>query len=377
MRVLHISADVQVGGTESFLITLARNHDIDQTANHDFAFTAEGPAFDTIRNTSAQVHYLGAPSFRRPKTLHLTRRRLNEVCKQYKYDVAVFHQYPYLVAAFADVLWRRGVKTVRYFHNETHPASRIERLVRLIYTRLLDLSVFNSQFLLGCMPNANARGTVLYCPVDRQIDLPEAKRKAIRTQFATASEDPVVIQVCRMDERKGHARLLRAMATLKSLHWTCWIVGGPQDVRGPKTKAQIFYFESLKVLAVELGIAERVRFLGTRTDVPELLAAADIFCHPNTYPPEPFGIAFVEALQAGLPVVTSAMGGAIEIVTEKCGFLLPPEDDAALSRTLQTLLTEDRLRREMSVAARARGEEFEAKVRIPLLNTALKAALTR
>jgi glycosyltransferase involved in cell wall biosynthesis len=376
MRVLHISADVQVGGTESFLITLARNRGIDQTATHDFAFTAEGPVLDSIRHVSAQVHYLGAPSFRRPQTLHLARRRLNEVCKEYKYDVAVCHQYPYLVAAFADVLWRHEVKVARYFHNETHPTSRIEKLVRLIYTRFLDLSVFNSQFLLGCMPDANARVTVLYCPVERQIDLPETKRNEIRAQFATAAEDLVVIQVCRMEERKGHARLLRALATLKSLRWTCWIVGGPQNVRGPKTQMQISYFESLKALAKELGIAVRVQFLGTRTDVPELLASADIFCHPNTYPPEPFGIAFVEALQAGLPIVTSAMGGAAEILSENCGFLVPPEDDAGLSHALQTLLTENCLRSEMSVAARVRGEEFKASVRIPLLNAALKAALS-
>src|SRR5262249_2179395 len=148
MRVLHISADVQVGGTESFLITLARNHTIDQTATHDFAFTAEGPALERIRNTTAQIHYLVAPSFRHPKALHLARRRLNKVCKEYKYDLAVCHQYPYLVAAFADVLWRHGVKTVRYFHNETHPTSAIEKLVRLLHMRFLSLSVFNSQFLL-------------------------------------------------------------------------------------------------------------------------------------------------------------------------------------------------------------------------------------
>jgi glycosyltransferase involved in cell wall biosynthesis len=174
-----------------------------------------------------------------------------------------------------------------------------------------------------------------------------------------------------MTERKGHARLLRTLSTLKSLHWTCWIVGGPQKER------EIAYFDTLKCLAGELGIAERVRFLGTRNDVPQLLAAADIFCHPNTYPPEPFGIAFVEALQAGLPVVTSAMGGAMEIVSDDCGFLIPPEDNAALAKSLRTLLMDDCLRRKMSASARARGEMFKASVQIPLLNAALKKALAR
>jgi glycosyltransferase involved in cell wall biosynthesis len=205
--------------------------------------------------------------------------------------------------------------------------------------------------------------------VDKQIELTDEKRKEIRARFDTPSEEPLVVQVGRMAERKGHKRLLHALAALKSLRWMCWIVGGPQK------KGETAYFSSLKSLARELEIGDRVRFLGTRSDVPELLAAADIFCHPNTYPPEPFGIAFVEALQAGLPVVTSAMGGALEIVSEQCGFLIPPEDDVALSEALRRLLTEDGLRRQMSASARTRGEVFTPSVQIPLLNAALRTAL--
>ncbi len=356
-----------MGGVESFLITLARNKTVDRTTHHDFAFTCDGPALETIRLTGAQVHYLGSASHKQPKALLLARRRLNDVCREHQYDVAVFHQYPNLIAAFADVLWRRKVKTVRYFHNETHPTSKLERLVRLVYTRFLDLSVFDSKFLLQCM--LSARSTVVYYPVDKQIELPDRRRDDIRARFSTSSADPLVIQVCRMTERKGHPRLLRALATLKSLPWTCWIVGGPQADK------QRSYFDSVKRLAEELKIADRVRFLGTRNDVPELLATADIFCHPNTYPPEPFGIAFVEALQAGLPVITSAMGGALEIVSEQCGILVPPEDDVSLADALRKLLTEECLRRQMSVSARARGAVFRASAQIPLLNAALRTVL--
>jgi glycosyltransferase involved in cell wall biosynthesis len=367
MKVLHISADALVGGVESFLITIARNKAVNGSFSHDFAFTAEGPALDTIRLAGSQVHSLGSVSHKSPKALHLARRQLNKICKENKYDVAVFHTYPYLITAFADVLWRRKVKMVRYFHNEPIPNSKLEAVVRLIYTRFLDLTVFNSDFLLQRTPAAN--GTVVYCPVDRQVKLPDGKRNEIRARFSTAPDEPLVIQMCRMAERKGHTRLLQALATLKSLRWTCWIVGGPQKEK------EITYFESLKRLAEQLGIADRIRFLGTRTDAPELLAAADVFCHPNIYPPEPFGIAIVEALQAGLPVVTSAMGGAMEIVSEQCGFLVPAEDNIALANALRKLLTEDRLRQEMSVSARARGEVFSASMQIPLLNAALKTAL--
>jgi glycosyltransferase involved in cell wall biosynthesis len=111
----------------------------------------------------------------------------------------------------------------------------------------------------------------------------------------------------------------------------CWIAGGPQR---PKEQA---YFHELQDLAHELGIGDRVCFLGQRSDVPELLRAADIHCQPNTGP-EPFGIALVEALYAGLPVVTTAMGGAQEIVDETCGILVKPGDEGELAEALGKLI---------------------------------------
>ena len=291
-------------------------------------FTVEGPAIDTIRLTGARVHYLGHV-FRKPRTLRLARRRLNEVCREYKYDVAVFHQSPHLVAALADVLWRRNVKLVRYFHNETYPGSRSNGSYALSTVTSWISQSSTAAFCSRASPMRTERSytallmEMLSSPTrsDRKFVNDSPLRLKIRSLYKFAG----------WRKEKGHSRLLQALATLKSIRWTCWIVGGPQR------ESEISYFDNVKSLAGELGIADRVRFLGTRNDVPALLAAADIFCHPNSYPPEPFGIAFVEALQAGLPVVTSAMGGAMEIVSEECGFLLPPEDDIALADALQRI----------------------------------------
>ncbi len=67
------------------------------------------------------------------------------------------------------------------------------------------------------------------------------------------------------------------------------------------------------------------------------MSACDVFCQPNTAP-EPFGIVFIEALYAGLPVVTSNMGGGAEIVTESCGRLISPNDAKALAEALAELM---------------------------------------
>ena len=96
--------------------------------------------------------------------------------------------------------------------------------------------------------------------------------------------------------------------------------------------------------AAALGIADRVEFLGERSDVRRLLADSDIYCQPNIEP-DAFGISLVEAMAAGLPVVTSALGGAKEIVDETCGVLVAPRDSARLASELSALL-DDRGRRE-------------------------------
>jgi glycosyltransferase involved in cell wall biosynthesis len=88
-------------------------------------------------------------------------------------------------------------------------------------------------------------------------------------------------------------------------------------------------------------------FLGQRADVPHLLVAADIHCQPNIEP-RAFGIAFVEALYAGLPVVTTAMGGGLEIVDESCGRLVAPDDANALSQVLGSLIMNSMQERELS-----------------------------
>jgi glycosyltransferase involved in cell wall biosynthesis len=95
--------------------------------------------------------------------------------------------------------------------------------------------------------------------------------------------------------------------------------------------------ESLRRRAAALGIADRVEFLGDRADVPSLLAGADIYCQPNIAP-DAFGLSLVEAMAAGLPVVTSALGGAKEIVDETCGVLVTPHDSSALATQLAALL---------------------------------------
>jgi glycosyltransferase involved in cell wall biosynthesis len=222
-----------------------------------------------------------------------------------------------------------------------------------------DGAICNSRYTAATLPRiySQPRQTrklpceVVYYPVAPPSGISPAERAAARGELGAAPGAAVVIQVSRMEEWKGHRLHLDALARLSRMpahaEWTCWIVGGAQQPREER------YLEALRAAAAALGIGPRVKFLGQRRDVARLLAAADIHCQPNTGP-EPFGIAFIEALYASLPVVTTAIGGALEIVDDSCGILVAPNDPDALAAALRGLVDDPELRARLGAGGPAR-----------------------
>jgi glycosyltransferase involved in cell wall biosynthesis len=109
---------------------------------------------------------------------------------------------------------------------------------------------------------------------------------------------------------------------------------------------------ALRARARSLGIAERVRFLGQRGDVPRLLDAADIHCQPNTGP-EPFGIAFGEAMAHGLAVVTTPIGAVCEYLDDDTAVLVAPTPEH-VADGIRTLVLDPARRARLGAAARVR-----------------------
>jgi glycosyltransferase involved in cell wall biosynthesis len=167
----------------------------------------------------------------------------------------------------------------------------------------------------------------------------------------------VLLQVSRLERWKGHTLLLDALARMRvSQPWVLWIAGGVQR------PAEARYLDELRERVAQLHLTERVRFLGERADVPQLLAAADIFCQTNLEP-EPLGLSIVEALSAGLPVVTTRAGGPAEFLNPSCAVLVDDQDPGLLATQLARLLQDEEGRRAMGSHARDLYErEFEPGV---------------
>jgi glycosyltransferase involved in cell wall biosynthesis len=193
---------------------------------------------------------------------------------------------------------------------------------------------------------------VLPCPVAGPSPVAADARAAVRRDLGAAPETVVVLQASRIEPGKGHAVLIEALGALRERDdWVAWVAGGPQR------PAERDHDERLRAEARRHGVSDRVHFLGQRRDVPRLLAAADVFCQPNTEA-ESFGIAFIEALDAGLPVVGTRLGGPSEIVTSDCGVLIDPGDPSALAAALSSLIDDPAARARLGAAGPARARSL-------------------
>lgn len=170
------------------------------------------------------------------------------------------------------------------------------------------------------------------------------RRRRVREALGVAADAQIVLSVGRQDFQKGQEHLLRAVERLAPRHprVEVWLAGrsGPAGAE-------------LARLAAKPPLAGRVRLLGHRTDVPDLLAAADLFAFPSLF--EGFPGAVIEAMALALPVVASDIAPVRELVRPgETGLLVPPERDEPLAAALEALLADASLAAELGRRGRAR-----------------------
>jgi glycosyltransferase involved in cell wall biosynthesis len=182
---------------------------------------------------------------------------------------------------------------------------------------------------ISCAPFAHAAGS----------------RETVRGELRLAPDDFVACQVGRLEPIKDHATAMRALARVLTRRPDARLVlvgDGPEKGR-------------LQELAGRLGVSSHVRFLGMRHDVPRVLAAADLLLLTSTS--EGIPLALIEGMAAGLPVVSTNVGGVPEVVVhETTGLLAPAGDEAALAGGILRLAQDASLRRQMGEHGRQRAQ---------------------
>jgi L-malate glycosyltransferase len=172
-----------------------------------------------------------------------------------------------------------------------------------------------------------------------------ARRAEARLRLGAASAIPVIGTVGRLVDAKDHVTLLDALRLLASDGRPfLTVIAGDGPLR-PELEARI----------ITLGLQDRVRLLGHRSDVEMVLAGLDLFVLPSQS--EGLSNTILEAMASGLPVVATRVGGADEVIDDqRSGILVEPRSPAALAHAIVMLLTDRDYRAQIAAAGRARAE---------------------
>ena len=160
----------------------------------------------------------------------------------------------------------------------------------------------------------------------------QGNKLAAKLQVGAPSNIPLVLMAANLAPHKGQETVLRTAAIFKEkgvpAHF--WFAG---IERGKRKE----YTVRLQTLSEDLGVSDRIQFLGQRQDIPELLRAADFFVLPSTSEGLPLSI--LEAQASGTPVLAAPTAGIPEIVVDgKTGFLVAADDVAGYAHHLMYLL---------------------------------------
>jgi glycosyltransferase involved in cell wall biosynthesis len=183
---------------------------------------------------------------------------------------------------------------------------------------------------------------------------PQIDGSGVRREFGIPPDAPVLASVSRLFGQKGQRELLRALVRVReSFPEVRLLVVGADAV---EVHGGSFTVE-LRALAEQLGIADRVIFTGPRTDVPQIMAACDVFTLPSFE--EPFGLVYLEAMAMLRPVVAVDDGGTPEVVEHgRSGLLSPYGDIERLAGNIVTLLRDPEMRTRMGAYGRSRVVEY-------------------
>ncbi len=243
----------------------------------------------------------------------------------------------------------KDARLVVTYHSDIVRQRRLLQLYRLLLNRTLRHAkriiatskpyIQSSDFLRP--HSAKCRVVPLSVDADRFAVAPDAAR--LRRKFQRSPNDCIILSVGVLRYYKGFDVLLDAMTQLDA---TLVIVGaGPEEQR-------------LRTLAQAFGIARRVHFVGrvSDDDLPNYYHCADVFVLPSQLRAEAFGIVQLEAIAAGVPVVSTELGTGTSVVNQhgQTGFVVEPGDPHGLAQAIKVLLANPGLRQYMSTFGRYR-----------------------
>ncbi len=367
-KILYLQSTSEISGTD---ITLLRTVEILDRARWEphIVLHREGPFAEEYRKAGCRVHLV--PSMRQ-LTFH----------RGVGHFLRCIGGYPFAVAHIASLIRREKIHLVHTntVHNpygflaallsrRPHLWHIRELVVQSSFFRTIEqwaVNRFSTRFIV--MDNAiaemflkpggglPAKIAKLYDGVDVEQFHPQISGSRIRRELGISETTPLVGMVGRLDPAKGPELFLEAAARIHAK-----VPSSRFLVCGGEIFGHAGYEAALRRKAAVLGIEQVVFFTGWTyryRDIPEVYGALDLSLQCPVYP-EPYGLAHVEAMASGVPVVAFAQGGPTELcVNGETALLVPPGDAAAAAEAVANLLKDPEKARTLGEAGRKRAETY-------------------
>jgi sugar transferase (PEP-CTERM/EpsH1 system associated) len=316
-----------------------------------------------------ELHPLG----RRPGFDWRCVRRLARCVRDSGAQMVHAHQYtPYAYITAARLLGGRPpvlfTEHGRFYPDLSSAKRRLfNRLLTCRHDRFVAVGGAVKQALIEKEGLPAERIEVVYNGAASEPASPSAEWRAeVRREFGAAGDEFVVLQVARLDPIKDHTTALKSLAAAVSRNPRIRLVLVGDGPERPTIERQI----------VDLGLQRSVTMLGQRGDVPVLLAAADAFLLTSVS--EGLPVTIIEAMAAGLPVVSTGVGGVPEIIDDgDTGLLAPAGDVDALAQAMLRISQDANLRESLAARGRERAASRFSEERMIERYHSLYAELTQ
>jgi len=325
--ILHTITELNRGGAEQLLVNTLRHAAQAPTPSfrhHVVAlYDGDTPLAQQIRETGVPVtdlHMKSAGRFSAPLRFWQLLRRERPL---------VIHNWLYHASLMGRILGRlAGIPVIVTALHSVHLGSPLRERLHRWTGRLDDRTIMICNFLRQLEAGPPSRYVTIYNGVPTlQFPSPDTARSHLREALHIPSESIIALTTGRLHPDKGHADLIPAVARLITrnphLHFV-WAGDGEQR-------------QYLEQQLRNQELTSHVHLLGSRADIPDLLAASDLFVMPSHW--EGASLAILEAMSAGLPVIATAVGGTPELISDgETGLLVPPREPDVMAHTLLTLL---------------------------------------
>ncbi len=347
LRIVQMIDSIKIGGAEKLLVNFAaeaRARDLPLTVI-GLKLIPDSPVEAELRSLQAQVVYFPAAGLLSPARILQIARFL----RQGHFDILHTHlTYANIIGGLTGRL--AGLPVIGTLHSVSQEArhyhagrQRLEAWA-LRHGAKRVIAVGHSVAQAHQPRLAGKPITVIPNAVPASAALSAAERLALRQSLAGNAERPLLIAVGRLSIPKGYADLLQALAVVHSAcPQAALVIAGD----GPLHAA-------LQAQAETLGLGSCVTLLGTRTDVPELLAASDLFVSASHW--EGLPLALLEAMMAGLPSVVTNVGENSLVLAPSTGRLVAPQQPNQLAAAVIELLQQPDERARLGQAARQHAE---------------------